>query len=496
LSVARPNEPEPEPSLFRFLDLAGQGFRYAPVCARLTNDDLTPLGVWRRLAGRGPGFLLESVEAGGNGVGRYSFCGDRPLLTLTARGCRLAVGGSAGSAEPAEGDVLAKLKELLQTLQVAPAEELPRFWGGAVGYLGYDCVRALEPIPAAAPDPLGLPDSFWMIPERLVALDHVTGTVTVVVLAPTSRPGYERASSLLAATIAGLRQPPPAGATTPEPAGTVHASVSREDFSAAVTRAKDYIAGGDAFQVVLSRRLTVPYAGDPVELYRALRAENPSPYLFLLDCGGFHLVGSSPEMLVRLEGGVAETRPLAGTRPRGRDREADRALEAELRADAKERAEHVMLVDLGRNDLGRVCRYGTVRVPELMGVERFSRVMHLVSRVTGELALGEDAFSLLKAVFPAGTLTGAPKVRAMQLIAELEPFQRGIYGGAVGYVGFNGNLDTCICIRTAILADGQATVQAGAGIVADSNPDREYDETAHKVSAVLAAIRRAQEGRP
>ncbi|MDI6871477.1 MAG: anthranilate synthase component I [Bacillota bacterium] len=483
------------PAAGEFPELAARGYRHAPVFTQFTSDELTPVGIFRRLVHQGPGFLLESVESGGNGVGRYSFCGDRPLLTLTARGRRLEQKGPGRLEEASEGDVLDRLRELLEVFRVAPVEGLPRFYGGAVGYLGYDYVQALEPIPATAPDPLGLPDSFWLVPERLVVLDHVTGAVTVIILAPTDREGYERASSLLEATLAELRQPCPAREAKPEPAGALLSSVSQAEFCTAVTKAKEYIAGGDAFQVVLSRRLTTPYAGDAVELYRALRSENPSPYLFLLDCGGFHLVGSSPEMLVRLEGTTAEIRPLAGTRPRGRDSEADRALEAELRADAKECAEHVMLVDLGRNDLGRVCRFGSVQVPELMGVERFSRVMHLVSRVTGELAPGQDAFSLLKAVFPAGTLTGAPKVRAMQLIAELEPFQRGIYGGAVGYVGFNGSLDACIAIRTAVLCDGRVSVQAGAGIVADSDPEREYAETAHKAAAVLAAVRRAQEGR-
>ncbi|HHW14460.1 MAG TPA: anthranilate synthase component I [Firmicutes bacterium] len=505
-----PRRAQPRPSLAEAQRLREQGYRHVPLHVRFSADDLTPVGVFRRLVRQGPGFLLESVEAGGNGVGRYSFIGDRPLAILSSRGRRVLLRQASGlqRGEPAagdrtaaergstgeEGDVLEALKRVVQEFRTAPAEGLPRFYGGAVGYVGYDYVHTLEPVPFGAPDPLDLPTSFWLVPERLVVLDHVTSTATVIVLAPTDPEGYGRAAKLLEKTLSDLRRHPAERSGKPGLAGEVTSSFTEEGFCQAVARAKEHIAAGDIFQVVLSQRLTTPFAGEALELYRALREENPSPYLFLLDCGDFQVVGSSPELLVRLEDGVAETRPLAGTRPRGRDSAEDQALEAELRADAKECAEHVMLVDLGRNDLGRVCRPGTVQVPELMAVERFSRVMHLVSRVTGELAPGEDAFSLLRAVFPAGTLTGAPKVRAMQIIAELEPFQRGLYGGAVGYFGFHGSLDACIAIRTAVLRHGQACVQAGAGIVADSEPGREYAESLHKAAAVLAAIRKAQEG--
>ncbi|MGE5528243.1 MAG: anthranilate synthase component I [Patescibacteria group bacterium] len=489
-----PRPPEFSLTLEEWGELGRRGYRHALLSCACGNDELTPVGVFRRLVRGRPGFLLESVEPGGNGVGRYSFCGDMPLLTVSARGRRVATAGREET--HCEGDVLEILREVLAGLRVAPAEGLPRFNGGAVGYLGYDYVRVLEPVPANAPDPLGLPDSFWMIPRRLAILDHVTQTISLAVLAPTDAEGYLEAAALLTRTLAELREPPPA---RPEAAVQLHEpfeySTTEAAFHQAVACAKEAIAAGEVFQVVLSQRITAAYGGEAVDLYRALRAENPSPYMFIVDCGGFQLIGSSPETMVRLEGNTAEIRPLAGTRPRGRDVAEDRANEAELRADAKECAEHVMLVDLGRNDLGRVCGYGTVRVPEFMVVERFSRVMHLVSRVTGELAPDRDAFSLLRATFPAGTLSGAPKVRAMQIISELEPFQRGIYGGAVGYVGFNGNLDTCIAIRTIVLCGGRACVQAGAGIVADSDPAREYAETLHKAAAVLAAVRAAGEGR-
>ncbi|NLG83968.1 MAG: anthranilate synthase component I family protein [Firmicutes bacterium] len=490
----RPIDRTPSTDFQTILDAAREGHRYFPVYYRFVHDELTPVGVYRRLADRGPCFLLESVESDAHGVGRYSFYGDRPLLRLADHGGYLTWEGRSPGQKPSQGDVLVALRGAMAGFAVAPAPELPRFYGGAVGYLGYGYVHQREPIPYTRPDPIGTPDAFWMIPERLVILDHVTRTVTVVVLAPADLIGFESARALIAETVQALGKNPPPEKKEAAETGPMAANTAQEDFVRAVLAAKEAIAAGEIFQVVLSRRLSVPYRGKALALYRALRAENPSPYLFLLDGGEFQVIGSSPETMVRLEDGLAEVKPLAGTRPRGTDPETDRRLEAELRADEKELAEHVMLVDLGRNDLGRVCRHGTVRVPELITVERFSRVMHLVSRVTGELAPGRDAFDLLAATFPAGTLTGAPKVRAMQIIAALEPHERGIYGGAVGYFGFNGNMDTCIAIRTIVLKDGVAHVQAGAGIVADSDPLREFAETTHKAAAVLTAIRRAGEG--
>ena len=490
---ARP--PTVRPAASACADLAAAGYRHVPLFCQFTNDELTPIGVNRRLCKDGPCFLLESVEPGGNGVGRYSFCGDRPLLSISSRGRGLRIMEAGGVEREAQGDILDHLNNLLSEMRVAPGQGLPRFYGGAVGYLGYDYIRLIEPVPETAPEPLGLPDSYWMLPERLVVLDHVTETVTVIILAPTDPEGYNRAAALLAETAAELRRPlPQKPRSLPMLTGTLSSSFTELAYCDAVRRAKEEILAGEIFQVVLSQSLTTSYHGEPLELYRALRAENPSPYLFYLNCGAYQLIGSSPETNVRLEDGMAEIRPLAGTRPRGDGAAADRALEAELRADAKECAEHIMLVDLARNDLGRVCRYGTVHVTELMAVERFSRVMHMVSRVTGELTPENDAISLLRATFPAGTLTGAPKVRAMQIIAALEPYQRGIYGGAVGYIGLNGNLDTCIAIRTIVLSENQSVVRAGAGIVADSDPDREYAESMHKASAVLSALRRAKEG--
>ncbi|MGE5598523.1 MAG: 3-deoxy-7-phosphoheptulonate synthase [Bacteroidota bacterium] len=491
--AASPYPPHPAEDAWR--RRAGEGFRYVPLHRRIAADELTPVGAYRRLVGTDPGFLLESVEPGGGGVGRYSFVGDRPLLILRARGDRLETTTRDGAVSTACGDVLAALGNALRELGVAPAEGLPRFYGGAVGYLGYDYVSQLEPVAAGAPDPLDPPTACWLVPERLVIFDHVTRETTVVALASTAEGGYAEAAALIDQTAALLQAPAPVAREAPALCGgEPETSLTEEEFRAAVIRAKEQIAAGEAFQIVLSLRLTVPYHGDPLALYRALRAENPSPYLYLLQTADCQLVGSSPETLVRLVDGAAELRPIAGTRARGAEVPADQALEAELRQDPKECAEHVMLVDLGRNDLGRVCRYGTVRVPEFMAVERYSRVMHLVSRVTGELAPGHDAVSLLRAVFPAGTLSGAPKVRAMQIIAELEPHGRGVYGGAVGYLGFNDNMDVCIAIRTALLKDGTAAVQAGAGIVADSDPAREYAEARQKAAAVLSALRRAKEG--
>ena len=487
----RDRTPEILPNQAERRNFIAAGYRHLPLFTQFAIEDLTPVGVYRRLAA-GPAFLLESVEAGGTGVGRYSFYGDRPLATVCAGHDRVTV-KQRNEAQMGQGDVLDRLRRLLGDLAVAPVHGLPRFYGGAVGYLGYDYVHGLEPIPAHGVDPIDLPVASWIIPERLVILDHVTNLAAIVVLAPADDEGCRQAAVLLEETIAALRQPaPPAPRHRPGLMGSVRASLTKREYCGVVDAAREKIAAGEIFQVVLSQRLTADYYGDPLDLYRALRAENPSPYLFLLNFGEFQLIGSSPEMLVRLENGVAEVRPLAGTRPRGSDPEADRRLGEELLADPKENAEHVMLVDLGRNDLGRVCRYGTVQVGEFMVVERFARVMHLVSRITGELAPGEDAFSLLKATFPAGTLTGAPKVRAMQIIAGLEPDRRGIYGGAVGYIGFHGSLDTCITIRTIILRGGQACVQAGAGIVADSVPEREYAETRQKATAVLLAIERAK----
>jgi anthranilate synthase component 1 len=408
----------------------------------------------------------------------------------------------------ADEDPLDALADLLRPYQptaaladVAP--DLPYFHGGAVGYVGYDFVRFIERLPATAHDDRGLPDAHLLIAETLVAFDHVRHRLVLLTNALTP-PGadldlaYDDALGRLAALKARLRAPLIDHAPPGRNGRETTCNLSRDAYEDAVRRAKEHIAAGDIFQVVLSRRLERETAAAPFTIYRALRRVNPSPYMFYLDLGGepaTRLIGSSPEMLVRLQGRQAEVRPIAGTRPRGRDAVEDQALTEELLADPKERAEHVMLVDLGRNDLGRVCDFGSVTVPELITVERYSHVIHLVSRVSGRLRDDVDGYDLLRATFPAGTVSGAPKVRAMEIIEALEGTRRGPYAGAVGYLGFNGNLDTCIAIRTIVMQDDVAHLQAGAGIVADSDPSREWEETGHKAHALNTAIEMAEEGR-
>jgi anthranilate synthase component 1 len=430
----------------------------------LPADMLTPVGAYLLLreALGAPAFLLESVERGEQ-VGRYSFlaAGLRSTESLDE-----AVAFAASRPGPAPGE--------------------PPFVGGAVGHISYDWVAGLEPVPMPAPHPddAGLPRLRFMLADSVVAFDHVRRTVSLI----GSESEVERLESALA-------QPPAAAVAPPRAAGTSHVETSRSQYITAVERAREHIAAGDAFQIVLSQRVRRHTEASPFAIYRALRAINPSPYMFLLDSGEFQLVGSSPETHVRLDmDGTCELRPIAGTRPRGEGRAADDALVAELLASDKERAEHVMLVDLARNDLGRVCLPGSVRVEGYMNVERYSHVMHIVSRVHGQIRPDRDAAALLRATFPAGTLSGAPKVRAMQIISELEGRRRGGYGGAVGYLGFGGDMDTCIAIRTVVMRDGVAHLQAGAGIVADSDPAAEHEECMNKVAALCAAIDQAETG--
>jgi anthranilate synthase component 1 len=382
--------------------------------------------------------------------------------------------------------------------------DLPYFFGGAVGYLGYDLVRFFEHLPDTADDDLGLPDLHLLITDTLIAYDHVRHRLLVVANVPV-QPGsdldaaYDTAVAQLDAIQSRLRAPlPPSPAPPGAPGGELTSNMPRAHFETVVQRAKEHVAAGDIFQGVLSQRLSRPTRAAPFCIYRALRRLNPSPYMFFLDLGGdppIRLIGSSPEVLARLQGRQAEVRPIAGTRPRGEDEAADRALEADLLADPKERAEHVMLVDLGRNDLGRVCEFGSVEVPELFAIERYSHVIHIVSRVTGRLREEFDAYDLLRATFPAGTVSGAPKVRAMEIIEDLEGVRRGPYAGAVGYFGFNGTMDTCITIRTILMQGEMAYLQAGAGIVADSDPRREWEETRHKAQALGTAIEMAELGK-
>jgi anthranilate synthase component 1 len=485
------------PTREEFLHLA-ERYRHVPVVRELTADTVTPTGMLLRLAraGRHP-FLLESVE-GGERVARWSFAGADPERVVTLRDGRLQVDG-----EPAAGPVVELLRRQLVGHGRAPLEDLPPFAGGAVGWFGYDAVRLVENLPLHLPDPLGLPDAWWGVYPAIAALDRVRQRLLLIATATIGeRPGrgWEDAIGRLDALQAALGAPldgaEPApivaldGAAQPDPAWRV--APDDERFLRSVGRAVEEIRAGEAFQIVLSRRWSRPVAADPIALYRALRLVSPAPYMFFVDAGDAQVLGASPETLVRLRGRDAVTCPIAGTRRRGGGAADDARLAAELVADEKERAEHLMLVDLGRNDIGRVSRPGTVSVTRFMEVERYSHVMHLTSEVRGELETGRDAFDLLLACFPAGTLTGAPKVRAMELIEELEVVRRSVYGGAVGYFDFGGDLDACIAIRTAVVARGEVHVQAGAGIVFDSLPDRELAECAAKARALAVAARLAE----
>jgi len=485
------------PTLAQARTLAGSG-NLMPVWKELAADVETPVSVYLKLAGEGPSFLLESVE-GGEHIGRYSFLGFQPSTLVSSRGRQVQIksGDQREELELRDGDPLHILRAFLKRQRVVGDEALPRFWGGAVGYLAYDMVRFFERLPDTSTDELGLPDCAFLFPELVVIFDHLTRRMKVVALAHLDEgvaAGYGQAVQRIEEGIERLRSPLPPAKARPghEQGAAPRSNFTAQEFGEIVRRAKEYIAAGDIFQVVLSQRVYRPTSADPFTIYRALRMLNPSPYMFYLDLEGLKLVGSSPEMLVKLEEDVAETRPIAGTRPRGQTPEEDGALEEELLADPKERAEHVMLVDLGRNDLGRVSRYGTVQLPALMTIERYSHVMHIVSSVKGRLEPGRDAFDLLRASFPAGTVSGAPKIRAMEIIEELEGLRRGPYAGAVGYFSYSGNMDTCITIRTIVIVDGTAYLQAGAGIVADSDPAREHQECLNKLQALAEAINMAE----
>lgn len=460
----------------------------------LVGDLETPISTFLKLCGNGPAFLLESA-AGGEQVARYSFLGYNPFLTVKGNGMDVELLWRDGRKAAMQNGPFIAIRALMNEYALEPSPGLPRFCGGAVGYFGYDTVSLLEPVGEVPKDELGLLDAYFMFMENVVIFDHFTHKIHLVVNRPVKDgelpEAAERAAGVALREMAEkMADPVPevkingSGAATGMPVG----NISEEDFVENVRIAKEYIAAGDIFQVVLSQRFAVPVQENPLAIYRRLRSVNPSPYMFFLRFEDVTLVGASPEMLTRVDGKTVTTRPIAGTRKRGKTEEEDRALEEELVNDRKELAEHVMLVDLGRNDIGRVARYGTVNVKEYAKVERFSHVMHLVSEVTGELADGKDAMDALEACFPAGTLTGAPKVRAMQIINELETVKRGPYGGAVGYLDFAGNMDTCITIRTMVIKDGTAYIQTGAGIVADSVPEAEYRETLHKANAMFASL--------
>ncbi len=486
------------PSYDMFCRKAKEG-NLIPVYREIVADCETPVSAFLKIRHGAYPFLFESVE-GGEKWGRYSFLGADPSMLIKGKGSRVTVSRSG------ENDVVTTteqplhvLRDLLAEFKPVDIDGLPRFFGGAVGYLGYDMVQFFEPVQSCHP-PKAAPDFFFLITDTLLIFDNVRHRIKVVSNAfiedDELKKSYDQANEKIEAMIRCLNQPlvPPSLSNKKSPEKTPSSNVTKEQFKKSVLKAKHYIEAGDIFQVQISQRFSVTLEADPFTVYRALRSINPSPYMFYLEIGEMRLVGTSPEVLVRLEGKKIEVRPIAGTRRRGRTPEEDLAMEAELLGDPKERAEHVMLIDLGRNDVGRVSKYGTVEANELMVIERYSHVMHIVSNVVGDLEEGKDAFDVLAACFPAGTVTGAPKIRAMEIIDELEIESRSLYAGAVGYFSFQGNMDTCITIRTIVIEGDQATVQAAAGIVSDSIPDLEYKETVNKAKAMLAAIHLAENG--
>jgi anthranilate synthase component 1 len=486
-----------EPSLEGARELAAQG-NVVPVRASFVDDCETPVSAFLKLrAGEpegAPCFLLESAEQGQ--VGRYSFVGIRPRSVLRWSDGTLS---ESGEADREAADPYAAVAEYMDRFRPAPVEGLPPFCGGAVGFFGYDLVRTVEPLGEPNPDPLGLPDMALMVTDVLLVFDHLRHELTVMACAFADDEGgidaaYERAVAAIADVRARLRGgvPLPDRPALAEPPRFA-SNMEREEFEAAVARIVEYVHAGDAFQVVPSQRFSAPAPVEAFSVYRGLRAVNPSPYMYFLEFGDFQIAGASPEPLVKVQGRRVETRPIAGTYPRGSDEDEDRRLAERLVNDPKERAEHVMLVDLGRNDLGRVCEYGSVEVDELMVVETYSHVLHIVSQVSGTLRDGVSAMDVLRSALPAGTLSGAPKVRAMQIIDELEPIKRCSYGGAIGYLSWNGDLDTAIHIRTVVAKDGQIHVQAGGGTVADAKPAYEYNESVNKAKAVFRAVELACE---
>ena len=486
-----------------FLRLAAQDYNRIPVVREVLADMDTPLSIYLKLADAPYSYLLESVQ-GGEKWGRYSIIGlpARTVLKVHGHTARVQVDGVETEVHECD-DPLAFVESFKARYQVPDIPGLPRFNGGLVGYFGYDCVRYVERRLGASPnpDPLNNPDILLMVSDEVVVFDNLAGKLHVIVLADTQgESAWEQSQRRLDELLAQLSAP-----FTPRPGLNLsavaerepeyRASFSREDYQSAVRRIKDYILAGDCMQVVPSQRMSIDFTAAPIDLYRALRSQNPTPYLYFFNLDDFHVVGSSPEVLVRVEEGEVTVRPIAGTRPRGATEEADLALEKDLLSDAKELAEHLMLIDLGRNDVGRVSATGSVKLTEKMVIERYSNVMHIVSNVTGQLKDGLSAMDALRAILPAGTLSGAPKIRAMEIIDELEPVKRGVYGGAVGYYAWNGNMDTAIAIRTAVIKDGELHVQAGAGIVADSQPALEWEETLNKRRAMFRAVALAEQGR-
>ena len=491
-------QPQYFPDLDGFKRKCGLG-NVVPVYRQLMADTLTPVSAFQKIADGPYAFLLESAS-GPEEVGRYSSLGSSPFALFTGTGDRVEIREGETVQRVQTANPFNEFREHLSRFRLAPVEGLPRFSCGAVGYMAYDVVRFVEHLPDCPPDDRDLPDIFFMLFDKILIFDHLNKTIKVVCSVRTDgvepEEAYRGAQRQIDDLIAKLRTPVDGLSDDIAPAGEIslpfESNVRREDYLEGVLKCKEYVRAGDIFQVVPSQRLKIRTDAAPLDIYRALRVINPSPYMFLLKMDDLHLIGSSPEVMVRVENRQVTVRPIAGTRRRGADDEEDERLAAELLADPKERAEHIMLVDLGRNDVGRVCRYGTVKVDELMVIEKYSHVMHIVSNVSGELREGLEALDALMACLPAGTLTGAPKVRAMEIIDELEPTKRGPYGGAVGYFDFSGNMDTCITIRTVVLKEGNAYVQAGGGIVADSVPEREFEETLNKARALLRAIQVAE----
>ncbi|MFW5774668.1 MAG: anthranilate synthase component I [Chitinivibrionales bacterium] len=483
------------PSLQQVKELTRKG-TVIPVCNTILADTETPVSVWLKLfRDKKYSFLLESVS-GGDTVARYSFLGADPFLIFRASDNSYQLTGEIQ--EQATGNPLKRLRALMRTFKPVPVEGLPRFSGGAVGFCSYDSIRYWEDIPNANPREDELDEIFYGFYKTIIAFDNREHHLLLISNIFTDQvDDIEKAYHDTVDRLKSLEQQMQTNLHSSklsigEP-GPIRSNFERGAYEKAVDKCKEYIKAGDIFQVVLSQRFSVDVDANPFDLYRVLRTVNPSPYMFFLTCDATAIIGASPEMLVRVEDQHIETRPIAGTRPRGKDELEDERLAADLLADPKEVAEHVMLVDLGRNDIGRVSTYGTVRAEDMMHIEKYSHVMHLVTDVHGELHKDRDAFDALFSCFPAGTLSGAPKIRAMEIIDELEPVRRSVYGGALGYIDFAGNLDSCIVIRTIVYKDGKATVQAGAGIVADSVPAREYEETVNKAGALFTAIRRAGE---
>jgi anthranilate synthase component 1 len=485
------------PSFDEFKAKAARG-NLVPVYREIMADLETPVSAFLKLDRGDYSFLLESVE-GGEKWGRYCFLGSEPSIIFQSKGARVEITRN-GRGEIQEGvDPFDALKRLLRDYKPVEVEGLPRFVGGAVGYLSYDMVRFFERLPDQTVDDLELPDSLFMITDSLVIFDHMQQKIKVVsnaLVEGSVEEAYARATAKIDRLIQGLQQPIPPRPVRKATIGPLActSNFTKEAYEQVVERAKEYIRAGDVIQVVPSQRFQMPLDVDPFEIYRALRTVNPSPYMFYLNCRDLKLVGSSPEVMVRLEGSLIESRPIAGTYRRGRTEAEDAAIAEALRHDPKERAEHIMLVDLARNDVGRVAKIGSVRVPELLIIEKYSHVIHLVSHVLGELAAGKDCFDVMRATFPHGTVSGAPKIRAMEIIDELEPTKRGPYAGAVGYLSFSGNMDTCIALRTLTVKGQMAYLQAGGGVVADSVPATEYEETLNKAQALMRAIELARGG--